>query len=103
MEVCILFYSWSTDVEKLTMILSEALNEVFLEVLTFTRSLHYDALLGVTVNNDTTFVFDLQGKAGLPVILTNVSFKIKCESFFHFFLCGKWCYHLRSIIGDSQC
>ncbi len=57
------------DLDNLTLVLSEALNEVFQEVLTFTFSLRYEALLGVTVNNDTTFVFSLQGLAGPTVNL----------------------------------
>ena len=69
-SVLCIFCRWSTSLDSLTLILADAINEIFQEIPAFSESLRYEALLGVTINNKTTFVFSLQGFAGQVVNIT---------------------------------
>ena len=55
------------DMEMLKTTLGDTLNMICQEMLTFTTALHYESLIGVTVNEETTLVFTLRGIAGSVV------------------------------------
>ena len=56
------------DKDELKSVLTETLNQCFQQSVTFTSSLWYDALFGITLDETNTYIFSLQGCAGDHVI-----------------------------------